>query len=79
MFATENGWLEYDPFFLGWPIFRGCVSSRKRGTPENQHDKPENSPIFNRKYSTSSFVVDFPASHVSSWEGKPQFLAYDCD
>ena len=21
--APENGWLEYDPFLLGWPIFRG--------------------------------------------------------
>ena len=24
--ASENGWLEYDPFLLGRPIFRGyCV------------------------------------------------------
>ena len=23
IFATENGWLEYDRFLLGWPIFRG--------------------------------------------------------
>ena len=22
-FAPENGWLEYDPFLLGRPIFRG--------------------------------------------------------
>ena len=22
-FAPENGWLEEDPFLLGWPIFRG--------------------------------------------------------
>ena len=22
-FAPENGWLEYDCFLLGWPIFRG--------------------------------------------------------
>ena len=22
-FAPKNGWLEYDPFLLGWPIFRG--------------------------------------------------------
>ena len=21
--APENGWLEYDRFLLGWPIFRG--------------------------------------------------------
>ena len=21
--APENGWLEYDPFLLGWPILRG--------------------------------------------------------
>ena len=21
--ASENGWLEYDPFLLGWLIFRG--------------------------------------------------------
>ena len=21
--APENGWLEYDHFLLGWPIFRG--------------------------------------------------------
>ncbi len=26
--APENGWLEYDPFLLGWPIFRGHVSFR---------------------------------------------------
>ena len=25
-FAPENGWLEDDPFLLGWPIFRGYVS-----------------------------------------------------
>ena len=24
--APENGWLEDDPFLLGWPIFRGYVS-----------------------------------------------------
>ena len=23
IFAPENGWLEYDPFLLGRPIFRG--------------------------------------------------------
>ncbi len=23
MFAPKNGWLEYDPFLLGRPIFRG--------------------------------------------------------
>ena len=23
IFAPENGWLEYDRFFLGWYIFRG--------------------------------------------------------
>ena len=23
--APENGWLEYDRFLLGWPIFRGEV------------------------------------------------------
>ena len=22
IFAPKNGWLEYDPFLLGWPIFR---------------------------------------------------------
>ena len=28
--APENGWLEYDRFLLGWPIFRGelLVSGR---------------------------------------------------
>ena len=25
-FAPKNGWLEYDPFLLGRPIFRGYVS-----------------------------------------------------
>ena len=24
-FTPENGWLEYDRFLLGWPIFRGYV------------------------------------------------------
>ena len=35
--APENGWLEYDPFLLGWPIFRcenvsfrECFSIKKR-------------------------------------------------
>ena len=23
IFAPGNGWLEYKPFLLGWPIFRG--------------------------------------------------------
>ena len=27
--APENGWLEYDRFLLGWPIFRGYVSFRE--------------------------------------------------
>ena len=29
-FTPENGWLEYDSFLLGWPIFRGelLVSGR---------------------------------------------------
>ena len=29
-FAPKNGWLEYDRFLLGWPIFRGklLVSGR---------------------------------------------------
>ena len=27
--ATENGWLEYDPFLLGWPISRDYVSFRE--------------------------------------------------
>ena len=29
MFAPENGWLEYDRFLLGWPIFRDYVSFRE--------------------------------------------------
>ena len=29
IFAPENGWLEYDRFLLGWPIFRGYVSFRE--------------------------------------------------
>ena len=31
IFAPENGWLEYDPFLWGWPIFRGgqAVSFRE--------------------------------------------------
>ena len=27
--APENGWLEYKPFLLGRPIFRGYVSFRE--------------------------------------------------
>ena len=27
--SPENGWLEYDRFLLGWPIFRGYVSFRE--------------------------------------------------
>ena len=27
--APKNGWLEDDPFPLGWPIFRGYVSFRE--------------------------------------------------
>ncbi len=27
--APENGWLEYDPFLVGLPIFRGYVSFRE--------------------------------------------------
>ena len=29
IFAPENGWLEYDRFLLGWPIFTGYVSFRE--------------------------------------------------
>ena len=29
IFAPVNGWLEYDRFLLGWPIFRGHVSFRE--------------------------------------------------
>ena len=28
-FTPENGWLEDDPFLMGWPIFRGYVSFRE--------------------------------------------------
>ena len=28
-FAPKNGWLEYDPFLLGRPIFKGYVSFRE--------------------------------------------------
>ena len=28
-FTPENGWLEYDSFLLGWPIFRCYVSFRE--------------------------------------------------
>ena len=27
--TPKNGWLEYDPFLLGRPIFRGYVSFRE--------------------------------------------------
>ncbi len=27
--APENGWLEYDPFLLGWPILRCHVRFRE--------------------------------------------------
>ena len=30
--APENGWLEYDCFFLGWPIFM-CYLSFREGKP----------------------------------------------
>ena len=29
IFAPKNGWLEYKPFLLGRPIFRGYVSFRE--------------------------------------------------
>ena len=32
--APENQWLEYDPFLLGRPIFRGYVSFRE-GRPSS--------------------------------------------
>ena len=28
-FTPEKGWLEDDPFLLGWPIFRGYVKLRE--------------------------------------------------
>ena len=34
-FAPENGWLEYNRFLLGWPIFRGYVTCREGQTPKN--------------------------------------------
>ena len=34
--APTNGWLEYDPFLLGRPIFRGYVSFRE-GRWHNSH------------------------------------------
>ena len=30
--APENGWLEYDPFLLGRPIFKGELLVSGRGT-----------------------------------------------
>ncbi len=36
IFAPENGWLEYDPFLLGWPIFRGENLSFREGNQMNQ-------------------------------------------
>ena len=40
IFAPENGWLEYDCFPLGWPIFRGemAVSFRKGTRPDRTGD-----------------------------------------
>ena len=35
IFAPENGWLEYDCFLLGWPIFR-CYASFRSVTPDEQ-------------------------------------------
>ncbi len=32
--APENGWLEYDCFLLGWPIFRCYVSFREGISPK---------------------------------------------
>ena len=31
--APENGWLEDDPFLLGWPIFRCYVSCFRECIP----------------------------------------------
>ena len=31
--APKNGWLEYDRFLLGWPVFRGYVSFRECNRP----------------------------------------------
>ena len=38
IFAPKNGWLEYDPLLLGWPIFRGklLVSGRVSGVNDDQ-------------------------------------------
>ena len=38
-FAPENGWLKYDCFLLGWPIFRGdlLVSGRVTCLPCDNH------------------------------------------
>ena len=36
IFAPENGWLEYDRFLLGWPIFRWYVSFREGITSEKR-------------------------------------------
>ena len=33
-FTPENGWLEDDPFLLGWLIFR-CYVSFREGIPQN--------------------------------------------
>ena len=36
--APKNGWLEYDRFLLGWPIFRGYVSFRECIPPKSNID-----------------------------------------
>ena len=36
--APESGWLEYDRFLLGWPIFRGELLV-SRGVPQKQNGK----------------------------------------
>ena len=39
--APENGWLEYDRFLWGWPIFRDYVSFRE-GTSHKKKNIIEN-------------------------------------
>ena len=68
IFAPENGWLKYDRFLLGWPIFRGelLVSGRVR-SPKLTFSPPEHRVFSPKRKAFEKSSSPIPFSGATLW------------
>ena len=63
----ENGWLEYDRFLMGWPIFRGERSQRSH----NCFFDGENAVV---RLPGLIYLEDELPGRTDTWLGSPPFF-----